>query len=53
MVIRFDQPVVAQGLAGFTKEIRGVALLPDDDETISVLQRALDRRRCDTPAVRP
>ena len=51
-LIRFDQPVVAQGLAGLTKEIGAIALLPDDDETISVLQRALDRRRCDTPAAR-
>jgi hypothetical protein len=53
-LIRFDEPVIAQGLAGFTKEIRAIALLPDDDETISVLQRAIDRRRlCDTRAARP
>ena len=53
-LIRFDEPVIAQGLAGFTKEIRAIALLPDDDQTISVLQRALDRRRlCDTRAARP
>lgn len=52
-LIRFDPPVIAQGLAGFTKEIRAIALLPDGDEAISVLQRALDRRRCDTPAAHP
>jgi len=52
-LIRFDRPVVAQGLAGFTKEIHAIALLPDDDGTISVLRHALARRRCDTPAARP
>jgi hypothetical protein len=39
-LITLREPVMAIGLAGIRKEIRGLALLPDDDETISVLRRA-------------
>lgn len=39
-LITFDEPVVAQGLAGLRKTIGAIALLPDDEETISVLRRA-------------
>lgn len=42
-LITFEEPVVARGLAGLRKTIRAIALLPDDDETISVLRRAIGR----------
>lgn len=50
-LITFDAPVVAHGLAGLRKEIRGIALLPDDDAPVSALQRAIAER--DTRAERP
>jgi hypothetical protein len=43
-LITFDAPVVAHGLAGLRKEIRGIALLPDDDAPISALQHAIAAR---------
>ena len=43
-LVTFDEPVVVKGLAALRKTVRAIALLPDDDETISVLRRALDRR---------
>jgi hypothetical protein len=39
-LVTFDEPVVVKGLAGLRKTVRALALLPDDDETISVLRRA-------------
>lgn len=39
-LVTLREPVTANGLAGIRKEIRGLALLPDDDETVSVLRRA-------------
>jgi hypothetical protein len=36
-VIRLREPLVAEGLAGFRKSVRGVALLPDDDAVIDAL----------------
>lgn len=43
-LITFDAPVIAHGLAGLRKEIRGIALLPDDDAPISALRNALAAR---------
>ncbi|HYO77224.1 MAG TPA: hypothetical protein VE010_12230, partial [Thermoanaerobaculia bacterium] len=43
-LIAFDQPLVARGMAGFRKEIRGIALLPDDDDAITFLRTACARR---------
>lgn len=40
-VITLREPLVARGLAGLRKEIRAIALLPDDDEAISALRSAL------------
>jgi hypothetical protein len=39
-LITLREPVVAIGLAGIRKTIRGLALLPDDDQFISDVQRA-------------
>jgi hypothetical protein len=44
-LVTFDEPVVVKGLAGLRKTVRALALLPDDDETISVLRRASGRPR--------
>jgi hypothetical protein len=38
-LITFAEPVTAVGLAGLRKTIRGIALLPDDEETIGLLLR--------------
>jgi hypothetical protein len=51
-LIELHEPVVARGLAGLRKEIRGIALLPDDEETISVLRSAIDRHPGCTHAAR-
>ncbi len=53
-LVALREPLVAKGLAGLRKEIRAIALLPDDDETISVLRRAIARPSSpDTHAARP
>jgi hypothetical protein len=39
-LITLSEPVVARGLAGFRREIRALAILPDDDEVISALRIA-------------
>jgi hypothetical protein len=43
-LISFDEAVVVKGMAGLRKTVRAIALLPDDDETISVLRRAIARQ---------
>jgi hypothetical protein len=43
-LIAFDQPFAARGMAGLRKEIRGIALLPDDDDAITFLRTACGRR---------
>jgi hypothetical protein len=40
VLITFDEPVVAKGLAGLRKTIHAIALLPDDEETIAYLRTA-------------
>jgi hypothetical protein len=50
-LITFDAPVIAHGLAGLRKEIRAIALLPDDDAPISALRHAIAAR--DRRAERP
>jgi hypothetical protein len=40
-LIALREPVVAHGIAGMRKEIRGLALLPDDDAFVSVLSSAV------------
>lgn len=37
-LITLREPLVARGLAGITKEIRAIALLPDDDQPIARLR---------------
>jgi hypothetical protein len=44
-LLTFDEPVVVKGLAGLRKTVRAIALLPDDEETISVLRSASGRPR--------
>lgn len=38
-LITLREPVIAHGLAGLRKEIRGIALLADDEEWLSALRR--------------
>lgn len=49
-IVRLREPLVARGLAGLTRTVRAVALLPDDERVISALRLAIDHRRRDTPA---
>ena len=50
-LVVLHEPVVAKGLAGFRREIRALALLPDDDEAISALRLATSaRQRRDAPS---
>ena len=42
-LVTLREPVVVKGLVGIRKEIRALAMLPDDDEAISALQRAISR----------
>jgi hypothetical protein len=39
-LITLCEPVTAKGLAGFRKEIRALALRPDEDDVITAMQRA-------------
>lgn len=41
-LITLREPVVVHGIAGIRKEIRALALLPDDDQFVSDLQRACE-----------
>lgn len=49
-LVTLREPVVVKGLAGIRKEVGALAMLPDDDEAISALQRAISTR--DTPRAR-
>jgi hypothetical protein len=51
-LISLAEPVVVNGLAGIRKTVRGIALLPDDDEAISALRNACGPSH-GTPAARP
>lgn len=52
-MVTLREPIVAKGLAGFRREIRALAMLPDDDEAISALRLALSPApRCDEPSAR-
>ena len=42
-LITLHEPIVAKGLAGFRREIRALAMLPDDEEAISALRLALSQ----------
>ena len=44
-LISFAEPLVASSMAGIRKEVRAIALLPDDDVTIRALRDAIDRKR--------
>ena len=39
-LVTLREPVVARGLAGLRKEVHALALLPDDEEIVSVLRHA-------------
>jgi hypothetical protein len=37
-IMTLREPVVMQGIAGITREVRAIAMLPDDDDLVSVLR---------------
>lgn len=43
-LITLREPVVVHGIAGIRKEIRALALLPDDEQFVSDLQRAFRKK---------
>ena len=53
-LVTLREPLVAKGLAGFTREIHGIAMLPDDDEAITALRLAISESTPhDAPATPP
>lgn len=43
-LVTLREPVIAKGLVGLRKEVRALALLPDDEEAIDALRALIERR---------
>ncbi|HJQ40312.1 MAG TPA: hypothetical protein VKB93_24470 [Thermoanaerobaculia bacterium] len=52
-LITLREPVVVDGIAGIRKTVRALALLPDDDQFVSDVQRACESNPSAAPAARP